>query len=63
MLFNASPTYAPGEPQGGVPMGEYQSVDWLGRYHLDWVKPYSAWIGLGGLALVAYLLHRSGGRR
>jgi len=63
VLFDASATYAPGEPRGDVPYGTYQSTDVLGRYHLDQLKPYSLWIGVGGLLLLAYLVHKYGGKR
>ena len=63
MLFGASTTYAPGEPRGGGAYGGYQNVNLLGRYHLDQLKPYSLWIGIGGLVLLAVLVHKSGGKR
>ena len=63
MLFDASTVYAPGEPRGDVGYSDYQNVGLLGRYHLDQLKPYSVWIGVAGLALVAYLVHRHGGHR
>jgi hypothetical protein len=64
MLFDASPSYAPGQAHGDVPYTpQYQSMDLLGRFHLDQIKPYSLWVGLIGLVLVAYLLHRSAGRK
>jgi hypothetical protein len=64
MLFNASTVYAPGEPHGDVSARSgYQDVSWLGRYHLDQIDMPRVWVGLAGLALLAYLVHRHGGGR
>lgn len=63
MLFNASTVYAPGEPHGDVPARSgYQDTTILGRFHLDQVGSINLWIGIGGLLLIAYLVHRHGGR-
>lgn len=64
MLFEASTTYAPGEPGSGVvPYSGYQDMSLLGRYHWSQLQPYSVWAGLLVLALLAVWLHRRSGRR
>lgn len=63
-LFAAADTYAPGEPgtQGLAP-SQGQNLSVLGRYHLDQLRQPNVWLGLGGLALVAFLVHKYGGRK
>lgn len=63
MLFDASTTYAPGEPRGAVGYGDYQHVGRLGHYDLASLKPPNVVIGILGLALLAFLVHKYGGRR
>jgi hypothetical protein len=64
VLFEAAGTYAPGEPgTQGLPQPEGQNVWALGKYHLDRIKPANVWVGLIGLLVLAYLVHRYGGRR
>lgn len=63
MLFDASNVYAPGEPRGDIPRGQYQNMSVLGRYHLDQLKLPNVWLGLAVIALLAYLVHKHGGRR
>lgn len=63
MLFEASNVYAPGEPRGDAGKSGYQNMGLLGRYHLDQLKLTNIWIGLGGLAVLAYLVHKHGGRK
>lgn len=60
MLFNASTVYAPGEPHGVEGRSGYQDMSLLGRYHLDKLSPPSVLVGILGLLLVAYLVHRAG---
>lgn len=62
MLFDASTTYAPGEPHGNVGYSQYQNVNILGRFHLDQVLQPNVVLGLAGLAAVVVLLHKFGGR-
>ena len=63
MLFNASSTYAPGEPRGDVGQGEYQRVGALGHYDLSALRAPNVLVGLAVIVLVAYLLHRQGRRK
>lgn len=64
MLFEAAGTYAPGEPgTQGLRAPGGQNTNWLGKYHLDQIRPYSVWVGLIGLLVLAVLVHRYGGRR
>lgn len=58
MLFDASTTYAPGQPHGDAGYSNYQNVNTLGRYHLDKLKPPNIVIGLAVLLALAYYLHR-----
>lgn len=58
MLFDASTTYAPGQPRGDAPYSNYQNVNILGRYDLTALKSPNILIGLGVLVAVAYFLHR-----
>lgn len=61
MLFDASTTYAAGEPHGDVGYSAYMDVD---RYNLATaVRSPNVWIGLIGIAVVAYLVHKHGGKR
>ena len=64
MLFEAAGTYAPGEPgTQELPPPQGQNVWELGKYHLARIKPANVWVGLIGLLVLAYLVHRHGGRR
>lgn len=63
MLFDASTTYASGEPHGDAGYSDYHRVSVLGKYHLDQLTAPNIWIGLGGLALIAFLVHKYGGRK
>lgn len=63
MLFDASNVYAPDQPRGYAGNSASQDMSQLGQWHLDQVKMPNVWLGLAGLAVVAYLVHRSGGKR
>lgn len=63
MLFDSSTTYASGQPHGDTGYSAYQDVSWLGKYHLDKLGSPNLLIGITGLAVIAYLVHRHGGRR
>lgn len=63
MLFDASVVYAAGEPRGDVGISNYQRMDRVARYHLDQLKVPNLWLALGGLALIAVLVHKYGGRK
>lgn len=63
MLFDASTVYAPGEPRGDAGYSQYQNVGLLGRYHLGALKSPNVVIGLAVLVVVAYWLHKRGGKR
>lgn len=63
MLFDASTTYAPGEPRGDSGYGQYQRVGPLGHYDLSALKSPNLLIGVAGLAAIALLVHKYGGGR
>lgn len=64
MLFESASVYAPGEPgTQDLPRAQGQNVSWLGKYHLDQLRPPNILIGLIGLIVLAYLVHKHGGRR
>lgn len=62
MLFESASVYAPGEPgTQDLPRAQGQNVSWLGKYHLDQLRPPNILIGLIGLIVLAYLVHKHGG--
>lgn len=63
MLFEASPVYAPGEPHGAVAASQYQNMGIVARYHLNKLGLTNVWVGMAGLALLAYMVHSHGGRK
>lgn len=63
MLFDASTTYASGEPHGDTGYSSYQDTSVLGKYHLKDLGAPNLLIGIVGLAFIAYLVHRHGGRK
>lgn len=63
MLFDASTTYAPGEPRGDAGYSQFQRVGKLGHYDLRQLSSPNVLVGLVGIAAVAYLVHRYGGRK
>ena len=59
MLFNASPTYAPGQPHGDVSGSSGgQNVDVFGRYNLAGLGGANLWVGVAGLLVLLWLIHR-----
>jgi len=63
VLFDASTTYAPGEPRGDAGTGQYQRVGKLGHYDLSAIKSPNVLIGLAGLTIIAFLVHKYGGKK
>ena len=57
MLFEASTTYAPGEEHGDVGYSQSMNMSQLGRYHLAQLQGPRLWVGLAGLAALAWLVH------
>ncbi|OLE23432.1 MAG: hypothetical protein AUG49_15975 [Catenulispora sp. 13_1_20CM_3_70_7] len=64
MLFEASTTYAPGEEHGDVGYSRSMDMSQLARYHLTRAAAAPRlWIGIAGLAAVAWLVHTHRGGR
>lgn len=63
MLFEASRQYAPGQPRGDVPESSYQDMNPLGRYNLAGLQSANVWLGLLGLVVLVWLIHKYGGRK
>jgi hypothetical protein len=63
MLFEASTTYAPGEPRGYGGYGDYQRTGPKGHYDLSILRSPNLVIGAAVLVGIAYWLHRRGGKR
>lgn len=62
LMGGTANVYAPGESgTQGLPQPQMTNVNWLGRYHLDRIKNINLWLGLAGLAVVAWLVHTYGG--
>lgn len=63
MLFEASTVYAPGEEHGDVGYSGRMDMTEVARYHLDRIGGPRLWIGILGLAVLAWLIHTHGRRR
>jgi hypothetical protein len=63
MLFEASTVYAPGEEHGDVGYSGRMDMSEVARYHLNQLGGARLWIGLAGLAAVAWLVHTHGRRK
>ena len=65
MLFEASTTYAAGEPHGDVGHSQYQNMSQLGRYDIaEAVKSPNVWVGLAGILALLWIGHKTlGGKR
>jgi hypothetical protein len=58
VLFDASPTYAPGEPRGVDGTSSYQRIGKFGHDDLSMLKAPNVLIALAVLVAIAYYLHR-----